>query len=470
MTLSIRTRLTIWYATLVSFILTLLGLGVFLGASWGLRKTADQELASGIDGVTVFLHHKLAIHQMDNLNEELREHSALLPRGKMFRVSDRSGAVIFQPDAMVVVPSVVPDANKLRKQSIVVNGRSFRTISRVADVGPYTFLIQVAVDQTEYQALTMGLGGLLILSIPLAGLLAAGVGYWMSGRALSPIHRITETTATIDAQSLSRRLPLRWTGDELDRLSSTINCMLDRISTSYDRIAQFTADASHELRTPVARIRSNAELLLMGPSDTAHIEHGLADILNESDYMSRLIADLLTLARSGVEDASVRMELFDLDDSISAILPRARSQAAQREITVEMVRCGPVAALRGNQKIVERVLTILMDNAVRYTPRGGKIWITTWISEESCGFIVRDNGIGIAYTDQERIFERFFRVDAARTPRDGGSGLGLSIAKSLVELHGGWIKVESSIGCGASFEVAFPRADVHLALESPATL
>jgi signal transduction histidine kinase len=460
--LSVRIRLTIWYASLVSIILALLGLGVFLAASWGIRKVADQELTSGIGGVAAFLNHKLSLRQMDNLNEELREHSSLLPRGKMFRVSDLSGSVIYQPDAMAAVPPVIPEARALRKQNVAVGGRVFRTISQFATVGPFTYLIQVAVDQTEYQVLMRGLGLLLILSIPLAALLAACAGYWMSGRALSPIHRITETAGTIDARSLSRRLTLRGSGDELDRLSSTINHMLDRIAASYDRIAQFTADASHELRTPVALIRSNAELLLMGPSQPARIEQGLIDIIHESDYMSRLIADLLTLARSGVEDASVRMEIFDLDESMTAVLPRACSQAATRGIAIELVPSGPVVALRGNQKIVERILMILIDNAIRYSSRGGKIWISTWTSKESCGFIVRDNGNGIAPADQERIFERFFRVDAARTPRDGGSGLGLSIAKSLVDLHDGSIHVESAIGCGASFKVAFPRSDIRL--------
>jgi signal transduction histidine kinase len=460
--LSIRVRLTFWYACLVSVIVASLGLGVFFGASWGVRKAADQELSSGISGVKAFLNHKLSQRQMDNLNEELREHSALLPRGKMFRVSNLNGLVIYQPDAMAVVPAPTSEGTGLLKQNVAVGERAYRTISQLTAVGPNTYLIQVAVDQTEYQELVKGLGWLLILSIPLAALLAAGAGYWMSGRALSPIHRITETAATIDAQSLSRRLALRGSDDELDRLSSTINRMLDRIAASYDRIAQFTADASHELRTPVTLIRSNAELLLMGPNEPARIEQGLTDILQESDYMSRLIGDLLTLARSGVEDSTVRMEIFDLDESVGAVLPRARSQAALREIAIELVLSGQVVALRGNQKIVERILMILTDNAIRYSPCGGKIWISTWTGKASCGFIVRDNGIGIAPSDQERIFERFFRVAAARTPRDGGSGLGLSLVKSLVDLHGGSIDVESATGCGASFKVAFPRADVSL--------
>jgi signal transduction histidine kinase len=397
----------------------------------------------------------------------LREHSALLPRGKMFRVSTLGGAIVYQPDAMAVVPPMIPRPGETRKDNVVVKGRSYRTISQFAVVGPNTFLIQVAVDQTQYHQLTMGLAWLLILSIPLAGLLAAFAGYWMSGRALFPIHQITETTNSIDARTLSRRLPLLGTNDELDRLSATINRMLDRIATAYESIAQFTADASHELRTPVALIRSNAELLLMEPDNTPRVERGLSDILAESTYMTRLIGDLLTLARSGAEDASIPMELLELNDSVRAIVDRAKAQAATRDISLEYISHGHVVPLRGNQNMIERILMILIDNAVRYSSPKGKIWVETWVTPEQCGFVVRDNGIGIAPDDHERIFERFYRVDTARTPRDGGHGLGLSIAKSLITLHRGTIHVDSEIGRGASFQVAFSRADVsHLAMES----
>ena len=469
MILSIRTRLTIWYAALVACILVLLGAGVLFGASWGLRKAADEELTSGINGVAAFLQHKLDIHEMNNLNEELREHSALLPRGKMFRVSKLDGSVVYQPDAMAVVTVIIPSSNELRTESVVVNGRSYRTISRFSTVGTYHFLIQVAVDQTEYHELTMGLAWILVLSVPLAALLAAVAGYWMSGRALSPIHKITETTNSIDGRSLSRRLPLLGTNDELDRLSETINRMLDRIATSYELIAQFTADASHELRTPVALIRSNAELLLMGPDNSPRVERGLIDILSESTYMTRLIGDLLTLARGVDEGASIPMDLLELNESAGPIIDRAEIQAATRNISLKYIPHDQIVPLLGNQNMIERILMILIDNAVRYTPSGGKIWIETWVTFTHCGFIVRDTGIGIARNHHERIFERFFRVDQARTPRDGGYGLGLSIAKSLVEFHGGTIHLESDIGRGSSFKVSFCRADVpHLIAESQA--
>jgi signal transduction histidine kinase len=147
----------------------------------------------------------------------------------------------------------------------------------------------------------------------------------MSGRALRPIHQITETTNSIDARSLSRRLPLLGTNDELDRLSATINRMLDRLATSYERIAQFTADASHELRTPVALIRSNAELLLMGSDTSPRVERGLSDILAESIYMTHLIGDLLTLARRDDEDGSIPMEILELNESIRTIVERGQA-------------------------------------------------------------------------------------------------------------------------------------------------
>jgi len=460
MMLSIRIRLTIWYASLIAVILVLLGYGVLVSAAWGLRRAADKELNAGIDGVTAFLRHKLDIHEMNDLNDELREHSALLPREKMFRVSTPDGAIVYQPDLMTAVPSIVPPPNGLRTESLVLKGRSYRTTSSYATVGPYRFLIQVAVDQTEYRELLTGLAGILIFSVPIAGVLAAFTGYWMSGRALAPIDQITKTANSIDAGSLSRRLPLLGTNDELDQLSATINHMLDRIAVSYERIEQFTADASHELRTPVALIRSNAELLLMGQDNPPRIQQGISDILAESTYMTDLIRDLLTLARGSGECVSAPAELIELNEPARAILERAQSLAHTRGITLKFTPSSQVVPLCTDQAIIERVLMILIDNAIRYTPRGGKVWIETWVRQEFCGFLVRDNGIGIAPADQGKIFERFFRVDTARTHSDGGCGLGLSIARRLVEDHHGSIRVDSEQGKGASFTISFQRADL----------
>jgi heavy metal sensor kinase len=459
MKLSIRSRMTGLYSAAVGTIVVLLGLGVFFGVSWSLRHVADMELSSGIDGVATFLRHKLAIHEMNNLPEELREHSALLPRGKMFRVKSSDGKVIFQTDAMHAIPSLTPITEEITRHSLAVQGRSYRSISMPEAVGPYLFLIEVAVDQTSYIEMVDRLALLLTLSIPIAGLLAAFGGYWMSGRVLKPIDQITELASSIDAHNLARRLPVAGTHDELDRLSETLNHMFDRIQISYERIAQFTADASHELRTPVAFIRSSAELLLMGPTKDLTKTRGIEEILKESEYMAELIGDLLTLARGDRKDGSLSMELFELIEAVDPILTRGQSLATAKNITIDYSPASQVVAIHGNRNACERILLILIDNAIRYTPGGGHVALNTWTSGKTCGFTVSDNGIGIAVEDHERIFERFYRVDTARTPRDGGTGLGLAIARSLVEAHGGTISVESRLGQGARFIVRFPRAD-----------
>lgn len=460
MTLSIRTRMTVWYLLAVGCIVVLLGLGVFFGVSWSLQHVADMELSSGIDGVTAFLRHKLAIREMDNLPEELREHSALLPRGKMFRVRSGDGSLIFETDAMQAIPPFAPLAGHATRRSMMVESRWYRTFSQSETVGPYLFLIEVAVDQTSYREMVDHLAIFLILSIPVAGLLAAFGGYWMSGRVLRPIHQIADAASSIDAHNLTRRLPVTGTKDELDRLSETLNHMFDRIQISYERIAQFTADASHELRTPVAFIRSSAELLLMGGASGVTKSRGIEKILRESEYMAALIGDLLTLARGDSKDGSLEMELFELDEAVDGILARGKALAAAKNISIDYSRSSQVVAIRGNRNAFERMLLIFLDNAIRYTAKGGHVALNTWTLGNSCGFTVSDNGIGIAPEDHQRIFERFFRVDTARTPRDGGTGLGLAIARRLIEAHGGTVSVESDLGQGARFIVRFPRADV----------
>lgn len=457
---SIRLRLTIWYASLVAIMIVMLGITVYFAAFWGLRKAADEELTSGLDGIDTFLHHKLAIHEMNNLGEELREHSALMPRGKMFRVRDAAGQLVYQPDAMIPVAYLSPAASGIHKENQAFDGRTYRTISRMANVGPYNFALQVAVDQTEYYELMKAFALLLTLCLPLAACSAAAIGYWMSGRVLAPVHLITATTNAIDAKNLQRRLVLSGSGDELDQLSITINRMLDRIGVSYDRIAQFTADASHELRSPVAVVKSTAELLLMDIYDIERIRRGLEDILAESDYMTRLIADLLTLARSGSEEGTRNTELFDLGASVEAILPRAQLHANLKGIRLELRSGDDLLPVQGNQAVVERVLMILLDNAIRYTSAGGAITVTTWCESNRCGYTVSDNGIGIAPEHRIKVFERFYRVNPARTPGDGSSGLGLAIAKSLLDLHGGCIRLESELGSGSSFEVSFSQANM----------
>ncbi|WP_263417988.1 sensor histidine kinase [Terriglobus albidus] len=456
---SIRIRLTIWYAAVVAITIALLSCGIYLAAIWGVRRVADQELNAGINGIEAFLRHKFDINQVDNLGEELREHAALLPRNRMFRAIDQNGNLIYQPDQMAVIPNVQPSEGTTVR-NLKVGSRSYRTMSRYAYAGPYPFVVQVAVDQTEYHELLTGLAWLFVFITPLAGLFAAGTGYWMGGRALRPIQEITRATNSIDANNLERRLTITGTGDELDRLSETINGMLNRIAGSYERIKQFTADASHELRTPTAVVKASAEVLLMEDSQPDAARRTLNHIVSEADYMTRVIEDLLTLARASANDNLPPSELFELSESLRALEPRILSLARRKNIQIKTDFEKDLLLLKGNQNVVERVMMILVDNAVRYTPTGGTVQVEMWRNGLRGGFRVIDDGIGIPAELQSKVFERFYRVDVVRTPGDGGSGLGLSIAKSLTEVYGGSITLASEVGKGTIFTVAFPCAEI----------
>ena len=457
---SIRAQLSLWYAAVVALIVLLLGLGVYFSAAWSVRHAIDSDLTSGIDGETAFLRHKYDQNDIRHLGLELREHSALLPKAKLSRTSDAQGTILYEtPDMHLLPPLPANQDGSYSRSDALAEGRSFRYYSRVSYVGQDSFLVEIGEDQTEYVLMLRRLALLLALSVPVAAVLAALCGYWMSLRMLGPIQRITRTASVIDAENLQMRLPLRGTNDELDLLSQTLNSMFDRIEVAYGRVMQFTADASHELRTPVAVIRANAEFLLMERPDEERTSRGISDILKESELMTRLIGDLLTLARADRDHGFVPKELFELEESLGEVVARAAVLAELKSIRIVYQPVHRVVAISGYCTEFQRLAVILIDNAIRYSLPSSQITITTWTTGSECGFTVSDQGIGISPVHKQRIFERFYRVDAVRTSRDAGSGLGLAIAKEILASHHGRIEVVSEIDRGSCFTVSLPRGD-----------
>jgi signal transduction histidine kinase len=193
---------------------------------------------------------------------------------------------------------------------------------------------------------------------------------------------------------------------------------------------------------------------------SSRVASGLAGIVTECDYMAGLISDLLTLARADANSHLLTGEIFELAESADAVIPRVQAIAASKNITVLCTKHHRVAPIYGDRNSVHRMMMILLDNAVRYTPKEGAVSVEIWTDEAECGFTVADTGMGLAPEHHQRIFERFYRVDTARTPQDGGSGLGLAIVSGLLEPHKAKVTVESELGLGARFRIAFPRADV----------
>jgi heavy metal sensor kinase len=296
---------------------------------------------------------------------------------------------------------------------------------------------------------------LVILASPVVLVLASAGGYFMSRRALDPVDRITRTAQSINAHNLAERLPLRGIDDELERLSETLNGMFARLDDAFRRTRQFTADASHELRTPVAIIRSTAEIARAVPRTEAEYAAALDRILAETERTSRLIDDLLLLARADAEADRRWMEPMDLADAVRDACEEGRilADAAGLQFTSQIPSA---CATVGDPEALRRLFLILLDNAAKYTPARGSVSVTMSVLDATATIAIRDSGAGIAAQDLAHIFERFYRVAADRSRTTGGVGLGLAIAQWIATCHNGRILVESEPGIGSVFRVVLP--------------
>ena len=301
---------------------------------------------------------------------------------------------------------------------------------------------------------------------PLLFLIAAAGGYWLSRRALAPVDSIVQTARAITGTNLDSRLKKLETGDELQRLSDTVNEMLDRIESAFQKITTFTADASHELRTPVSLIRTEAELALRRARTETEYEESLRQILKEAERTTLLIEQLLELARADSGRGSLIMQAVDLPEVLRSVVSSWQQVAEVRNLQFSTDIHKLDASVMGDATLLRRLADILLDNAFKYTPSPGSVRLVLEVRQETAVITVQDSGAGIAQEDQEKIFERFYRVDKARSRGQGGVGLGLAIAEWIVLQHRGAIAVESRPGEGATFRAELPL----IAVEVPSPL
>jgi heavy metal sensor kinase len=297
---------------------------------------------------------------------------------------------------------------------------------------------------------------LLFISIPSLLLCAAAGGYWISTRALAPVDQITQTARTISAQNLSSRLVVPRTGDELQRLSETLNGMLERLESAFKKITQFTADASHELRTPVAVMRTRAELSLRKARSADEYRDVISEVLAELEKTSGLIEQLMFLARADSGAESPHFAATNVTDVLREACHQGSALAEAKQIAFQEQISPDSMWIQGDASSLRRLFLILIDNAVKYTPSSGQIEVSLQRNNGYAIAQVRDTGIGIAETDLPNVFERFYRADKARTRESGGVGLGLSIGRWIAEVHAGTIEVQSSPGHGSIFQIRLP--------------
>ena len=458
---SLRMQLTLSYCLLVTITLGLLGGGLFVILRNSMYEAVDDDLRLRLQGVTHLMERTIPRLSGEDLTDEFREHSGLRPGGDMLEVWDSRREVVFQSASIRDYNIPMPTGHQLSFDNLIVRDQPLRMLTATVPIagGIYSVLLATPVGTAQQVVARFGL--LLFWAIPAALLVAAISGYWMSRRALAPVDEITRAARLIGAQNLSQRLSVPRTGDELQRLSETLNEMMERLQASFERVMQFTADASHELRTPIALIRTAAELALRRRRDEGNYRDALQHILEEAERTSSLIESLTVLARADSEAESLPRSATDIGKVLESACDQGRTLAQAKHVEFGQDISPDAPLLMANPQALHRLFLILIDNAVKYTPPGGHISVRLSSDLERTVVSVEDSGIGISQEDLPHIFERFYRADKARTRDIGGTGLGLSIAKWVADAHQAMLKVESMTDRGSTFRVIFALEQHH---------
>jgi len=458
MNLPVRARLTALYFA----VLALSFVAFFWVSDLGFRRsidaTVDNASRTNLETVRRLVLANTSLPEESKLREELSRLAGLWANGALFEVADSNGRWLFRPQQFLRIYPPLPQIRDTNISFATTNLESsqYRIALQRIPVNGNIYEIHAAVPTEPFDQALDHFRLIEKEILPLLVLLASFLGYWLSGRSLAPVNRIIETAGRIGAQNLSSRLEVPKARDELRRLTETLNAMLARIEASFKSITQFTADASHDLRTPVAVIRATAEITLRKPRTPEEYHRALSTILETSVDTSELLENLLTLARADAGAAGMEMRPLDLAAHVQKARERAALLGLEKALDVTATTPPEPVWVKADAIAVDRLLLILLDNAVKYSPSGGRCEIALSQSENHAQITVRDSGAGIPETELNNIFDRFYRVDRVRSKNTGGAGLGLAIARGIAEMHGGTIAAESTVGSGSAFHVQIP--------------
>ena len=480
---SIRVRLTAWNGGVLALILGLFAAAAYVFLRYATLAQVDRALDQQVRIVTatVEAHEGSARGDSARIIAILRD---LAARGLQVTTrSDMPHTWITTPMRMArdeedrqpgtdgdTVPAAI-DWNDLRTAiaspraddaAFSVRGQrgGVRAVTERLDIGTPPLLLVATQSLRETSELVETARLAMLVTLPVALALALVAGYLLARRALDPIAAMTTQAGGIGGRNLHGRLSIRNADDELGRLASTFNSVLTRADQALAQQRRFTADASHELRTPVALIRAEADVALAGAMDgVAQYREALAVIRDVSVQLSRIVNDLFLLARADAGQASLTHESLYLDDVVTSTVHSLRSLAELRSVTLTMHVSGEVP-YRGDDELLRRALRNLIENAIRYSRPDGTVHVELEQAESMYRISVSDGGVGIAEEHQAHVFERFYRGDQARSrsePADGvGAGLGLAIAREIAEQHGGRLVLHSSSEEGSRFELILP--------------
>jgi heavy metal sensor kinase len=454
---SLRFRLAVWYFCTVAAICALASAGYWLAIRSELYGALDQGLRYRLIGLRKFLE-EVEPRGRQQIASRLEEVSQL---GELYQVFDAGGELIAQSQGLARhgVPPRPPQelGFEIRYGAGGTAEFPLRIAWQKVTIGADTLVLGAADPQRKFEGVLTAFTTILLLSTPVILGLATLCGLWLGRRALAPVARIASDARSISESNLSARLAVPDSRDELQRLSETLNDMLDRIERSFTRTRQFTADASHELRAPMTLIYTASQYALRRERSREELVDGMKKILRESQRTTALIDDLLLLARGDAGKEAAGLEPIDALALLREAGEQAAAMAAAKGIRVELQLDATALPVRANEAQLRRLLLILVDNALKYTPAGGRVTITGGSDATGVTLSVGDTGPGIAPEDLPHVFERFWRADKVRSREAGGTGLGLTIARQIAEAHAAHLTVESELARGSRFSLRLPK-------------
>ncbi|MEO8593315.1 MAG: ATP-binding protein [Candidatus Solibacter sp.] len=432
---SLRAQLTLAYLAFFTLLFAAFTAFLYGELSRSLTARLDETLASEADTAAVLFPDEL---------HEMQGDSVAAAREVVSELKLRGDAVVIREGDRVLAGSAHTTA-----------GARERRAARRVESGGHTFEIVVSSGAEAIGAELAVVRRVIFVTLPLILALAGLGGYWLASRGLRPLGLMAEQAQRITGSNLDTRIEVAHATEEVGVLVASFNELLARLDRSFETMRRFSADASHELRTPMAVIRGEADVALSRERGPAEYRESLGIILDESRRVSRLIDDLLNLARADAGHVALQARSFYLNELLAECCRSVQAAASAGGVTVEC-HAGGDLQFTGDEQLLRRLTINLLENAVRYTPAGGKVSAALERQGSEVRLVVADTGVGIAREDAARVFERFYRAGEARSRKDGGFGLGLAIVRWIAESHKGTVECASEVGRGSTFTVTLP--------------
>jgi len=456
---SLAARMTLWYA-FSSFALVVTASGFLYGAlSHSLEHQDDLLLSQNLQILTAYMKKN------PGDQEDLQKFVGVLPFwyrnvSLWTRILDGPKPLAETPGMAQSLPSrsfgeARPPNHNATMRSL--DGHPFRALEAQVPWPGYVqpnVTVQMALDVTSDEAILEKFRKKLLKVVGFSFLACALAGYWIAHRGIRPVRKMAETAARIGSTTLHERLERAGLPSELSDLAATFNAMLDRLQGSFDRLSRFSSDIAHELRTPLQNLRGEAEVALSKARTTTEYQELLGSFLEEYQRLSNLIDRLLFLARAEDPKTQIQREELDLGKELGLLQDYYGPSAGESGITLRVEAPHDLKA-KLDRSLFQRAVGNLMENAMKHTPSGGVILLRTFDGGGNAHVEVSDTGEGIPPDHLSRVFDRFYRVDPSRTGKSGGAGLGLSIVKSVMELHGGTVEIKSRPGQGTTVVLNF---------------